>query len=205
MIIYFKEFINEKYKTLKISKILLDSVCSDFNLDHSKLKFLDSGFFGNAYEIDDKVLKITSDIREVNDVYKIVGKKLPGVVKYYKIKKIENSQYYAILMDKVITLEDYIKKYNDIKKVKKFINHILNNLYYNWNDINNFDYFKKLVLYEISEEKYMNWFLLKFWNFYKKLKFLDNFPDINFYNIGIDKKNELIFFDYNKSKNIKKL
>ena len=202
MIINFNNFVNEEFKLLRISKIILEEVCSDFNLDFSKLKFLNSGSFGNAYSINDKVLKITTDIREVNDVYNIIGKKLQGVVKYYKIQKVRNTLYYAILMEKVITLEEFIKNKNfKIGNIVNYIDWILWYIWEYWNKIENLDEFIKILKKEevsVKENHFEMWLIHKIWNLYKKIKWLKRPPDLHSGNIGFDKDENLVYFDFNK-------
>lgn len=53
-------------KTLRISYIHLNEICKLLRLDINNIKFLSSGYYGNAYRIGDKVLKITNDLREAN-------------------------------------------------------------------------------------------------------------------------------------------
>lgn len=205
MIYNFEQFINEEYKALKVTKIILDDVCKKFNLDSSKVKFLSSGSFGSAYSVGDSVLKITSDFREVNDVKPIIGKKINGVVKYYRLEKVEGTNYFAILMERVDPLyewlSDKIKSDKDFKIAKEVVNKILDIIYDNWNKVEKFEEFeKKIKEYWILPKNtiYSN-LVSKFWSFYKKIYKLSDKPfDAHIYNLGFDKDGDIVMFDYNK-------
>jgi uncharacterized membrane-anchored protein YjiN (DUF445 family) len=206
MIIYnFEQFINEEYKTLKITKLILEQVCKKFSLDSSKIKFLNSGYFGNAYAVGDKVLKITSDYREVNDVKPIIGKKINGVVKYYKLEKVEGTNYFAILMERVDPLYEWlldkIKDDKDLKVAKAFTNTTINLIIDNWGKIDNFEGFEKKIseFWTIPKKSIYSNLVSKFWTFYKKIYKLSDKPfDAHVYNLGFDQDGEIVMFDFNK-------
>lgn len=69
----------KKYKIFekywKIPKTKLEEICDSLKLDFNDIEYISSGNYGDAYKINDKVLKITSDVREYVDVKDIIGKK----------------------------------------------------------------------------------------------------------------------------------
>lgn len=166
MIIEFNTFITENIKTLKITKLTLDEVCQNFNLDINNLKFIASGYYGNAYSIDDKVLKITSDVREINDVHSIIGKKLQGIVNYYKMGKVRNTSYYAILMERVKPFEERmnkLKKYTP-EMAASYTDSIFEIVYKNWGKFNNYKHFVNILEnadFSIRDNMFESWICKK--------------------------------------------
>jgi len=91
---------------------------ADFYKDpdqRDSLSYLGSGSFGSAFTLDDKVLKITTDKNEVDNIEFLRKKDFAGIVSYYDIRKInlyindelyDNKDLYAIIMDKVEPLSD---------------------------------------------------------------------------------------------------
>ena len=65
-------------------------------MDFNDIEYISSGNYGDAYKINDKVLKITSDVREYVDVKNIIGKNKPGIVKYFDANHIDGICYTII-------------------------------------------------------------------------------------------------------------
>lgn len=98
--IYLKTF--EKFDNYLIVKI------ADMYGLNDKIQYLDSGFFGDAYKVGDKVIKITTDKEEYLNANKLRTKPITKyIINYYDAREIENSnekkQLYALLMDFVET------------------------------------------------------------------------------------------------------
>jgi len=88
---------------------------ANFYKENSRLSFLGSGSFGSAFSLDDKVLKITTDKNEVDNIEYLRKKNFAGIVSYYDIRKINLSingrpsrekNLYSIIMDKVQPLNE---------------------------------------------------------------------------------------------------
>jgi len=192
MIKKFFDFINEKI----LSKHNLFDICQKLNINYKDLKYLSSGNFGDAYKINDKVLKITNDLREIKDIKNIINKKIDGVVKYYNIIKISENTY-VILMEYVKPLATFIKD-NNIDD--EYVIDIINILIYNWRNINNKeDYINLIKNHYILKEKSSDYIIAyKMFDLYKKLKKFKKYPDLHLGNLGLNKNNEIVMFDFNK-------
>ena len=79
---------------------LINKIKNEFNLKN--IKYTAEGNFGMAFYTDDgKVIKLTSDEKEINAIKNIVGKDINGVAKYYEIVDFPEYNLSAILMDNV--------------------------------------------------------------------------------------------------------
>jgi len=135
----FKEYKKPKSiyytKRIPISKLELENICKFVNLPFDKLKFLASGSLGNAYKIDDKVIKITTDKREAYSISKILDAGNKSIIKYYSVNmyKLKNNYVYIIVMDYVLPLKKLIKdKGFNVEKNLTFVESILDIIYKNW-------------------------------------------------------------------------
>lgn len=82
-----------------------------------KVKYMDSGSYGMAFSCGKYIIKLTSEIKEVREAEKMIGRDIPGCVKYYKIKYQPKFEIWAIMMDKVDSLsENQIGIINDIQR-----------------------------------------------------------------------------------------
>lgn len=94
----------------------------------SEVRYMNSGSYGMAFSVDDKVIKLTSDKGEAMIAKKLVNKNIPNTVRYYKVKKIQEYEIWAILMDKaesftkeekkIIEIIDECAYYDSPKKIK---------------------------------------------------------------------------------------
>lgn len=188
MIKKFKIF--EKY--WKIPKTKLEEICDSLKLDFNDIEYISSGNYGDAYKINDKVLKITSDVREYVDVKNIIGKNKPGIVKYFDTK-IYKPNCFIILMEYVTPLSEYIINKYDYENISDLVNI----LFGNWFKIKNIsDYISFIEEEYIIDRKHLT-IIQKLYKFYSKIKQL-NRPDVHIGNIGVDKNGDFIMFDYNK-------
>jgi len=171
-------------------------ICNELNLDYNSIKYVGSGNNGDAYRINDKILKITTDNKEVNTALTILNKNINGVVNYYKVFKFK--EYNVILMDYVTPLEKYINIKNP--NYLNFVDDLMNEISINWGKINNFNEYINLVndLFDYSKKDIFYTIVVKLYQLYNKLKQLKHNPDFHIYNIGINKNNELVLFDFNK-------
>ena len=72
-------------------------------IEFNKVSWLGEGEYGNAYSLGNgKVLKMTSSIREYEIASEIIGKKLPGIVRFYFAKEV-GSRLFALIMDELET------------------------------------------------------------------------------------------------------
>lgn len=192
-------------KVFYISKTELEEICNKLHINSNNIKYLSSGAFGNAYKIDNKVLKITNDNFEYLSVIKMLNKNIPGVVNYYNAIRYKN--FYCILMEYVIPLEEYINNNNN----KYFyFDYIINAIYNNWNKMRkyNFNDFLELIKdikqeEEITEKLKLDDTLTNFeynivkksFELYTKLK-QKPAPDFHLGNIGINSKGDFVLYDY---------
>ena len=72
-----------------------------------KIKALDSGSKGIAYDIGNKVLKITTDKSEADASSLLVGKKLKGVSKFYDVFKYEGED--KLLRNTYVIIQEKLK------------------------------------------------------------------------------------------------
>jgi len=83
---------------IKTLKNVVDDIKNRMGLK-KEIKYLDSGMWGMAFKVGRKVIKLTSNREEVGVAKKLIGKKIPNVVNYYELIKIEEYSIWAILMD----------------------------------------------------------------------------------------------------------
>jgi len=83
---------------IKTLKNVVDDIKNRMGLK-KEIKYLDSGMWGMAFKVGRKVIKLTSNREEVGVAKKLIGKKIPNVVNYYELIKIEEYGIWAILMD----------------------------------------------------------------------------------------------------------
>ena len=95
---------------LRKLKLVMEKIKNRMGLTE-EIKYINSGSWGMAFKIGDKVIKLTSNREEVSVTKKLVGKKIPNVVNYYQILYIEEYGIWAILMDLV----------NMLSKKEKFL------------------------------------------------------------------------------------
>ena len=94
-------------------------------LGFNQAEFINSRSWGNVYDIGltDKLMKITTDEKEAKTSFKLVGKELKNVVKFYGVYKLESKKYdfaedlYVIIMEKIeINQKESIKLDNNLDK-----------------------------------------------------------------------------------------
>ncbi len=73
-------------------------------IDASKLKKLGVGTMGVAYDLGDKVLKVTKDVREAKASAIVAGKNIPNVVQVYDIWKFPDVNWYGLIIEKLTPL-----------------------------------------------------------------------------------------------------
>lgn len=190
---------NFKKKYIKRLDDSLKKISKKFGLSDN-IKYLDSGSFGMAFSCGKYVIKLTSDEREVNQVNNLLGKTIPGCVKYYKIMFNPDYEIWAIMLDKVDDLTtNQIGIINDIHKFvyrKNRGSNVENLLYLLECDIDDF-----LEFYGITDKKDHKKFHIveKTFNDLKDLikKLSDNnvvMNDVHSGNLGY-KNGEMIAFD----------
>lgn len=78
---------------------LMKKLVKRFNVE--KVKYMNAGAFGMAFIADgDKIIKLTSSADEAAEVKGLIGKIIPGCVKYYDIVYSKKFDIWAILMQK---------------------------------------------------------------------------------------------------------
>mgnify|MGYP003563412001 FL=1 len=170
------------------------------------IKFLSSGKYGNAYKIDDKVLKITSDKTEANSISNLISSNISNksIVKYYSINryKLGSEWVYIILMDYLTPIMDYINNSN----YYDFTTTICNIIYDNWDEMSILEFNEYIEeIYSLNKlPKLAKNIISKFWKLYNDLKYLKKCPDLHYNNLGIDKNGNIVLFDFTDFKRIKK-
>lgn len=131
MIVKFKlfEYISHylsasKYNDFQLSNILnitenesdeIYTAIANYYRKNPKLSYLGSGSYGSAFSLADKVLKISTDKNEANNIEYLRKKNFRGIVTYYDIRKInlylndelyQDKKLYAIIMDRVYQLNE---------------------------------------------------------------------------------------------------
>ena len=197
-------------KRISISKIQLEDICNKLNIPSSKIKFLSSGKYGNAYKVgNDKVLKITTDKTEANTISNIIYSNInnKSIVKYYSINqyKLNNQYVYIIVMDYLTPIMDYIKQKTD-KDYYDFLNLLLDIIYEKWMNISKSDFIDSIEDYYSIDKlpKFSKELIDKIWKIYSDLKYLEKCPDLHIGNLGINKNNDILLFDFNDLKSIRK-
>jgi len=70
----------------------------------NSLKKLGVGTMGVAYDMGDKVLKITKDVREAKTSSIVAGKTIPNIVQVYDIWKFPGVDWYGLIIEKLTPL-----------------------------------------------------------------------------------------------------
>jgi hypothetical protein len=191
----------------------LEDICSILNLPFDKIKFLSSGSFGNAYQIGDKVLKISLDKNEAKSVYDIINSsQKDGIVKYYDISRYKlggDQLVYVILMDYATPLDKYLVKMKnwDIPELISYIEDITEIMRENWLDLESKEHFIQLISdeYEIPISGFIKDIIDKLWDLYLKIKkHTKSYPDLHPYNVGVKKDGSLVLFDFADLSTVKK-
>lgn len=212
----FEEFVEPKKekrpygtKIVPISKIDLERICEILELPFDKVKYITAGKYGNAYKIDDKIIKITTDKAEAEDVYNLINSNRDYssvIVDYYDIfrYKIRGIEYYVILMDYVIPLETYIKKIKNTDQdiLVTYLYELTEVIYSNWENINSIDDFDEKFQYDVPDSGFQNFIFHEIWRIFitLKRKFKISQPiDIHPGNMGLTSDNKLVLFDFTSS------
>jgi hypothetical protein len=179
-------------KNIKISKIELVKICEFLGLNISNIKYIKSGKFGDAYQVDDLVLKITNDVREAKTAWGLITNNNKSIVNYRGVWRYE--EFYVILMDKVETLIDHINKnfrYKD--QFIYFCDDICDILYDKWG-IKDFNEFNNEVISRWTlNTKFSKKFVKDIWSCYLNLIDFKRL-DIHIGNIGIS-DDRIVLFD----------
>lgn len=65
------------------------------------LKVLGVGTMGVAYDLGDKVLKVTRDLREAKASSLVAGKDIPNIIKVYDIWQFQKTNWYGLIIEKL--------------------------------------------------------------------------------------------------------
>jgi|TARA_Y100000310_G_scaffold329338_1_gene398981 serine/threonine protein kinase len=139
--------VTEQYSTIQISDVELNKIRQWGKLT-GEPEFLGSGSKGIAYKFNNKVLKITEDIREAEACSLIAGISHPNIYDVYGVARRDEKDKSENLrnMPFVIVYEflDYPNKL--MADVTQIMYHKVrkDDLYYNWKE-KNLEIFKKLV------------------------------------------------------------
>jgi hypothetical protein len=98
---------------------VLKSISKRFELKKN-IKYINSGSYGMAFVINDKVIKLTSNKNEAMIAKSFIGKKINHCVNYYDIVYIKRYNIYAILMDRAEKLSS-----DEKKVISKLINNAI--------------------------------------------------------------------------------
>lgn len=108
---------------------LMEKLVKRFNVE--KVKYMNAGAFGMAFIADDdKIIKLTSSRDEAAEVKGLIGKIIPGCIKYYDIVRSKKFDIWAILMQKCESLT---------KKEEKIFSLLLNIGKSSFRNIDEFD------------------------------------------------------------------
>jgi len=183
-------------KTIQISKIELQDICKKLELDENQIKFITSGSFGNAYEYGEQVLKITTDKREAEMAWNLIGVDNPGIVRYYGVwrYKIKSKIRYIILMDKVEPVLNYIKKnIKDEASAKGILYDACDAIFQNWGEISREQYLEEIEQKWNLGTGFYKQLVNKLWNCYSNLKKF-TLCDFHEHNVGVI-GNRVVLFD----------
>lgn len=198
------------HRVIDISKIELRDICVKLNLNANDIKYLGSGCYGNAYKVDDKVLKITEHKDEAKSVHDLIKHniQIPGIIKYYSVNMFKHKKgyLYVIVMDYVQPLDNFLeKKFGNYNDVQKLINFMLDIIWEKWDKLKLYKYFVNLVNKKYdSTNKTVAYFIDKIWDLFQNLQpYLPHCPDLHTGNIGV-KDNKFIYFDYARCEYVRK-
>ena len=189
----------------------MENICNKLNLPFSKLSFLSSGSFGNAYKIGDKVLKITLDKSEAKTAYDITKNgQREGIVNYYKVVmyRLKNKYVYVILMEYVKPLSNPSSESIDVSSsfnYYDFVWDVTEIMYNNWGKINSREEFLELISdkYDLPNRTFGNVILDRLFDLYQKVKKY-KYVDIHPHNLGIRKDRSFVLFDFSEKKSVRK-
>ena len=182
----------DRYTSIEISADELDRIRKWANLK-GEPEFLGSGSKGIAYKFNNKVLKITEDMREAEACTVIAGKFHPNVYDVYAVgrRRKEDMQNGLRNLSFVIVYEflDYPNKL--MADVTQIMYHKVrkDDLYYNWEE-KNLEVFRKLCNQFLSvvkkDESFLGEPTGKYQSIQPKLERIVN-------DMGWDNKNKIIF------------
>jgi len=101
--------------------------------DYGHPKFVGEGEDGIAYEVGNKVYKLTHSVSEVNDSIKIKGKRLAHLADVYGVYELSGRGIYLIVQEKLRTNNQQFAQLQD--KTMEILNDIFGvkrNQYHNW-------------------------------------------------------------------------
>lgn len=182
-------------KVLDIPKTKVEFICDRLDLDFSKIKYLSSGKFGDAYKIDSKVLKLSTDRTEAKTVWHLLKEgNREGIIKYYSINQlsVKGQRIYVILMDYVTPFDKYVKGFKNSKLVIDFCYDVCEIIYKNWNSLTKEKY-EELISERF--DTFNSGVSNRLWDLYQKLSIYDKI-DIHPWNIGVDKDGSYVIFDF---------
>ncbi len=91
-------------------------------------KYLGGGFNGKAYTVDDKVLKITSDLSEANENLKLIGKPLNYIAQPYHVYVLTpksgstTQRAWVILLEKLKLNDNYFQRmFNRLETITELL------------------------------------------------------------------------------------
>ena len=108
-------------------------------------------------------------------------------------------------MDYLTPIMDYIKQKTD-KDYYDFLNLLLDIIYEKWTNISKSDFIDSIEDYYSIDKlpKFSKELIDKIWKLYSDLKYLEKCPDLHIGNLGINKNNDILLFDFNDLKSIRK-
>lgn len=89
--------------TQKLIQAFADKLAKK-GINAKSLKKLGVGTMGVAYDMGDKVLKITKDAREAKSSSIVAGKTIPNIVQVYDIWKFPGVDWYGLIIEKLTPL-----------------------------------------------------------------------------------------------------
>jgi hypothetical protein len=172
-----------------------EKILEELNISYQYLKVIDEGSNGIAFDLGDKVLKLTSDDSEAHYADKLIDINSDHLVNVYSVNKVESEyQYgdlYCIIMEKLNTDFHKTIKYmiNDLHKPNNITNKLSNNIEPNDNDI-----LELFDMYSYDDSKKIEIFYLWYSVYKECLKYGLPMDDMRGSNIGIRNK-KMVFFD----------
>ena len=172
-------------KVVGMPKHDLENICDKLGLDFSKVKYLSSGQNGDAYQLGDKVLKITNDKSEAKSAWSVLNQNIEGIVKYYSVNQYKGK--YVIVMEYIVPLDKSLTP-----DQLDFCFDLCTLIFDNWENLNR-SYYQDLLSYNWDD--YYEPIADKMWDLYENLSKLGP-SDIHPRNIGINKNRDYVMFDY---------